>query len=132
MVGGSGRLKVFWVNGDAISAMLLSISTVFGSHSNFLPRLTLLSVRLRQRCKIGRRAFSLVDLILPLMIELNDVGNCALSSSDSMSSRSMHSSSIDSIESDDRLLNERKQLVDFGDVLFVVFGGDGLGAKPFG
>lgn len=43
----------------------------------------------------------------------------------------MQSSSIDSIESDDRLLNERKQLIDFGDVR-TVFGGDGFGGSAFG
>lgn len=44
----------------------------------------------------------------------------------------MQSSSIDSIESDDRLLNERKQLIDeFGDVR-AVFGGDGFGGNAFG
>lgn len=71
-----------------------------------------------------------IDLIFPLMIELNDVGNCALSSIDSISSRSIVSSSIDSIESDDRLLNERKQLMDFGEVRVAsgnVFGGNALG-----
>lgn len=58
------------------------------------------------------------------MIVLNDVGNWAFSSSASISSKSIQSSSIDSIESDDRLLNERKQLIDFGESRLADFGGE--------
>lgn len=65
-------------------------------------------------------------------MELNEVGRCALSSSDSISSKSMQSSSIDSIESDDRLLNDRKQLTDFGDAFCDDFGGDGFGGSEVG
>lgn len=127
VVGGSGRLNVLIIplNGESLSGMVFNDSGVRG------PRLTLPSVMLRHRRKTGVRVCEMDDLILPLMIELNDVGNCALSSIDSISSKSMQSSSIDSIESDDRLLNERKQLIDFGDVR-IIFGGDGFGGSAFG
>lgn len=149
-VGGSGRLKVllpfnFDWNGEFISGMVFNASTVR------VLRITLASVILRHRRNIGvvvvvvvsfgtaAEAEAVVDvpqplllvvLIFPLMIELNDVGNCALSSINSMSSRSIQSSSIDSMESDDRLLNERKQLMDFGEIrvaMGIDFGGNALG-----
>lgn len=50
---------------------------------------------------------------------------------DSISSKSMQSSSIDSIESDDRLLKDLKQLMDFGDVREAL-GGDGFGGNALG
>lgn len=107
---------------------------VFNESYERAPRFTLESVRLRHRRNIGVVVVvspvsvllvqialdphppAFIDLIFPLMIELNDVGNCALSSIDSISRRSIQSSSMDSIESDDRLLNERKQLIDFGEM----------------
>lgn len=147
-VGGSGRLNVFatfnfdW-NGEFISGIGFNVSEVRAL------RITLASVMLRHRRNIGvvvvvslwaavaldvgvPQLLLLIDLILPLMIELNDVGSCALSSIDSISRRSMQSSSIDSIdmESDDKLLNERKQLMDFGEVRVangIGFGGNALG-----
>lgn len=146
-VGGSGRLNVlatfnFDWNGELISGMVFNVSNVRAL------RITLASVMLRHRRNIGvvdvvdslwaavavgvSQPLLLIDLMLPLMIELNDVGSCALSSIDSISSRSMQSSSIDSIdmESDDKLLNERKQLMDFGEVR--VASGNGFGGNALG
>lgn len=126
-------------NGEFISGMVFNVSKVRAL------RITLASVILRHRRNIGVvdvvslwAALGvgvpqlLIDLMFPLMIELNDVGSCALSSIDSISSRSMQSSSIDSMdmESDDKLLNERKQLMDFGEVRVasgIGFGGNALG-----
>lgn len=129
-VGGSGRLKVLIrpLNGESDSGMGFNDSGVFKA------RFTLPSVILRHRRNTGVVVCIIevaVDLMLPLMIELKDVGNCALSSIVSMSSNSMQSSSIDSIESDDRLLNDRKQLIDFGDMR-AVFGGDAFGGNALG
>lgn len=135
-VGGSGRLNVLatpstilvW-NGEQISGTDFNTSGVFGS----LDRLVLCSVMLKHLLNTGVLLTELfVDLMLPLMMELNEVGRCALSSSDSISSKSMQSSSIDSIESDDRLLNDRKQLTDFGDAFCDDFGGDGFGGSEVG
>lgn len=121
------------------------------SYDRALPRFALGSVRLRHRRSIGvvdvvspvsaaakqavagvgtPQPLAFIDLISPLMIELNDVGNCALSSIDSISSRSIQSSSMDPNESDDRLLNERKQLIDFGEMRVLATAatsGDGFG-----
>lgn len=145
-VGGSGRLNVLIVlsnfdwNGEFVSGMALNKSDVRA------PRLTLASVILKHRRNNGVVVVMaaaavvvidavvsavIVDLIFPLIMELNDVGNCALSSIDSMSRRSMQSSSIDSMESDDRLLNERKQLIDFGEVR-VAASGNGFGGNALG
>lgn len=116
------------LNGESDSGMGFNDSGVFKA------RFTLPSVILRHRRNTGVVVCIIevaVDLMLPLMIELKDVGNCALSSIVSMSSNSMQSSSIDSIESDDRLLNDRKQLIDFGDMR-AVFGGDAFGGNALG
>lgn len=138
-LGGSGRLNAFeplsvifgW-NGDEISEIVFNTSGVVGSIGG---RCTLLSVKLRQRLSNGTLV-SAHDLILPLIIVLNDVGNWALSSISSISNSSMQSSSIDSIESDERLLNERKQLVAVAAATVCIFGGDGvsirLGGKALG
>lgn len=133
MLGGSGRLNVllafvsldfFGWNGEAALSSHLMISSVFTRLLSFSDKLIL------RRKSDERFVF---DLILPLIIVLNDVGKSVFSSSDSMSSRSMHSSSIDSIESDDKLLNERKQLVDnCFDADDGVFGGDCFGALSIG
>lgn len=122
-------LSNFDWNGESVSGMAFNDSGVLE------PRFTLPSVILRHRRKTGVVVvvfnMLLFDLMLPLIIELNDVGNCALSSIDSISTKSIQSSSIESIESDDRLLKDRKQLIDFGDVR-TVFGGDGFGGSAFG
>lgn len=134
MVGGSGRLNVLMMplifdwNGEfTVSGMDFIDSGVLR------PRFTLLSVILRHLRKAGAVLVFvvLVDLMLPLMIELNDVGNCALSSIDSISSKSMQSSSIDSIESDDRLLNDLKQLMDVGEER-MLFGDEHFGGSALG
>lgn len=79
-LGGSGRLNAFaasvpfaW-NGDALSAMLFSISGVLSSQALSLSRCTLPSVRLRHRRSNGVLD-SLFDLMLPLMILLNEEGS---------------------------------------------------------
>lgn len=126
-LGGSGRLNAFEphsfdANGDDISEIVFNTSGVDGWLRGTLP-----SVKLRQRLNTGSDFVSAHDLILPLMMVLNDVGNWALSSMSSTSDNIIQSSSIDSIESEDRLLNERKQL----DAVAYdgIFGGDGVSIR---
>lgn len=114
----------FGMYGEAVtSTIVLSTSFVLVS-ARFLLRLMLFSVRLRHRRNSGVRFDD--DLMLPLMIVLNDVGNGVFSSSESMSSNSMQSSSIDSMESEDKLLNGLKQLVLFGEAFFTTIIGVGV------